>query len=103
MVGVRRRAGHDGPPEVAGHDHVGVGAADPLLGALAEGVDAARPHRAVAAAQAELAVAALGLLGVQAVPHGLDALVPRAFDHLLGVVVDGQPGRGDVLRHRWCS
>ena len=72
MVRVRRRSGGDGPAQVAGHDHVSVGTAHPFLGPFAEGVDPARTHGAIAAAQAERAVSALRLLGGQPVPHRLD-------------------------------
>ena len=105
VVGVCRGAGRDGAAEVAGDDHVGVGTADALRRPDAERVDTAGPHRAVAAAHAEHAVATLRLLCPEPVPDGLDTVGARLFDHLLGVRLDAQRARRNFvvqLRcHRW--
>ena len=93
VVRVRRGTRGDRAAQVAGHDHVGVSATHALLRSLPERVDAAWAHRAVPAAHAERAVSALGLLGGQAIPDCLDALVARECNHLLGVGIDAQPRR----------
>ncbi|KUG28792.1 hypothetical protein ASZ90_001344 [hydrocarbon metagenome] len=75
--------------EVAGHDDVGVGPAHPVRGAVAEGVDAAGAHDAVAARQTQFAEAALGHLFREAVPDGFHPVFPGFGDHGPGVATDG--------------
>lgn len=90
VIGVCRGPGGDAAPQVARDHRIGACPAHALLRTLAEGVDAAGTHGAVAAGQPELAVAALRFLGVQPVPDGLDALVAGTRDHPLCVLAERQ-------------
>src|SRR5690348_2097715 len=86
--GARRRV----TQEVAGGDDLRGGAADALPGALAEGVDAARPEVADGAAQAQRAEPALRLLRLEAVPHDGDAALLHLPRHAAGGGVHGRHG-----------
>ena len=77
VVGVGGGATGDHADEVAGHDGAGRGSADALISALSEGVDAAGPHEAVSAADAQFPEAALRLLRLVALPNGLRSGVLR--------------------------
>ena len=89
VVGMGRRARGHHPPQVSGDDDIGVGAADPLLGAFPEGVHPAGPHVADAAAQPHFTVSALGRLSLVAVPHGFDPVLLGLFQHQPSVLGDG--------------
>ena len=88
VVAVARAARGHRAREVAGDDQVGVGAAGSDLWALAEGIDATRPHVADVAAQAQVAEAAERLHAFVAVPGRGDAEGARAREHLASRRVD---------------
>ena len=89
MIAVRGRARRHRAGQVARHNQVGIRAASPHLRPLAERIDAARPHVADVAAQAQLAEPAQGLQGVVPVPDGLGAQLARVLQHLLRGGVGG--------------
>jgi hypothetical protein len=82
VVRVSGRAAGNHPDEIPRGDGVGVGPADPHLGAVAERIDTARAHTADPAAYPERTEAALGLHGVESIPDDLDILRCRTLDHL---------------------
>ena len=90
VVGMGGRPGGDHPGQVAGHDDIGIGAANALLGAFPEGVDPAGPHDAVAAGEPQFAIAAGRLLFQVAVPDRLDVVLGRLLQHKLGIFTDGK-------------
>ncbi len=90
MVRVRRGAGGHGSAQVARDDDVGIGAAHALLRPFAERIDPARSHGTVAATHPHGAVAALRLLGRQAIPDRFDAFLARPYEHFASVVTDTQ-------------
>ena len=61
----------------------------PGLGTVAERVHPARPHVADPAAQPHFAVAALGELGLVAVPDGVDLVGLGFFQQQLPILGDG--------------
>ena len=85
VVRVGGRAGGDHADQVAGDDDVGRRSADAQFGPIVlKGTDAAGAHVAVAAADAQLAKAALGQLGLVAIPGGLEAQFLGPGQHLVG-------------------
>ncbi|VTR69622.1 hypothetical protein DESC_760048 [Desulfosarcina cetonica] len=75
VVRVSGSTGSNHATEVAGHDDVGIGAANAGLGAFTKGIDPAGSHHADAAGKAHVAEPALGLLGVVAFPYGFDTVL----------------------------
>ena len=89
VVGMGGRAGRHHAAEIAGHDDIRVGAADPALHLAALfGTDPARPHVAVLAGKAQLAEGAVRALGLVPVPGRFHPVPAGLFDHLLRVVPD---------------
>ena len=91
VVAVGRRADAHVLEQVPGDDDVRVGAANALFRPVAEGVNPAGAHEAVAAADSELAEAALRLLGLEAVPCRRRACPARPLQHLLRRQIRGSP------------
>lgn len=84
VVGMGRRTAGDHSNEVAGHDDVGRGPADSLLGLLLlEGADAAGTHVAVAAAYPQFPETALGKHLFITVPDGFDTGLLGPVEHLM--------------------
>jgi len=96
VVAVGSGAGGHRAGQVARHNQVGVRPASSHLRPLAERIDAARPHVADVAAQAEISEPAQGLQGVVPVPDGLGAHLVRVLQHLLG----GGVGGTVILAHK---
>ena len=94
MIRVGGGAGGDHAAQIAGHDDVGIGAANTGLGALAKGIDPARPHNTDAAGQAHVAESALGLLGVVPLPNGFNTVLSGLGMQRITILGDGQLGLG---------
>ena len=82
MVRVGRRAGGNHAGQVTGRDHVGGGPTDPLGRALTKGINAARTHRAVSAAQTELPKTTLRLHRLVSIPCHRKVSVHNMVQHL---------------------
>ena len=81
VIAVRRGAACHSARQVPGHDQVRIGAARSHLRALAEGIDATRPHVADVAAEPQLAEAAQRLQVLVTVPDGFGAQLGGADQH----------------------
>ncbi len=81
VIGMGGGAGGNHAEQVASHDSVGIGPANPFMRFLPKGVDTAGAHIAIAAADSQFAEAALGLLLGQALPGGADVFGGRFIQH----------------------
>jgi hypothetical protein len=82
-----RSATGDHTNEIACGDGVGIGSAHTVLRTVAEGIDAAGPHAAVPATQAEGSESALGLHLLEAVPDCFNVLFVGPLRHNLRSLV----------------
>jgi len=83
MIGMSRRSTQQTSEQVPGDDGVGGCATNALVRVLAERINSAGLHGAVAAAYSELAEATLRFLRVEPIPGDGDSRVGRQVDHLL--------------------
>ena len=97
VVRVSRSPGSNGSQKVTGNDDVCRSTTYAFCGRLAEGIDAAGAHVAVATAQAKFSKAALGLLLVETIPGRLKTCLVCNSQHLLACRVYGSIF--DVLDH----
>ena len=76
--------------QVPGHNDVRIGAADTFLGSFAERVHSTGTHDTDPAAQSQVTVSALGLLGLKPLPHGFHLIFFRLLQKQLAILRNGE-------------
>jgi hypothetical protein len=90
--------GRNHAAEVSGHDDIRIGATHSSLGALPKRIHATGPHVADPTTQPHIAEAALRLLRLVTIPHGLN-IIPMGFGKQLKAIIgDGYIFSG--IKHR---